>query len=342
MDEVMVVGSLMDTMKSAEIKSDYEEPWRQFVAHMREAHERVLGPTLEDKERNTLFNVGQFKGGYWTSKKTGDVHFYPEGIRDGEYLIHCGILGVDYDGKGVEDPANFLTPAEFSRRMEGVLHITYSTHSSTLERPKFRAFVAIDRLLLGHEDNALSRFVAGVKFPAHTFDSASFDATRGFFLSCHNEAQMDAAFFHSHEGSPIGVDSWLNEFYRRRDLELAEREALRASFPVRKRKARPNTRASAVNYCLAVPVIERNTMLNVGRKLLRDWGPEIAEDVWRQHIASRYISDSRGGSVMTEDETKSTWKWIEEHVEDRRGATINQKQEQENCHEPTKPIPTHA
>ena len=52
-DEVMVSGSLMDTIKSAEIRTVYEEPWEQFVAHMREAHERILGPTLEDKERNS-------------------------------------------------------------------------------------------------------------------------------------------------------------------------------------------------------------------------------------------------------------------------------------------------
>lgn len=217
-DEVMVSGSLMDTIKSAEIRTVYEEPWEQFVAHMREAHERILGPTLEDKERNSLFSVGVFQGGLWTSKTTGKTALYPEGVRDGNHLIHCGVLGFDYDGKGVEDTDKFLTPEEFSRRMKGVLHLTYSTHSSTLERPKFRAFLAIDRLLVGQEYKDLSRFIAGIKYPVHTFNSASFDATRGFFLSCHNSARMDAAFFHAHEGEPIDVDSWLNEFYRRRDI----------------------------------------------------------------------------------------------------------------------------
>jgi hypothetical protein len=322
MNEIIVSGSLMDTIKSAEIKSAYEEPWSQFVADMREAHERVLGPTLADKENNSLFSVGVFQGGTWTSKTTGKTAFYPEGVRDGDHLMHCGVLGFDYDGKSDTDPY-FLTADEFSRRMPDVKHLTYSTHSSTLERPKFRAFLAIDRRLVGQEYKDLSRFIADIKYPAHTFDSASFDATRGFFLSCHNSAQMDAAFFHAHEGKPIGVDSWLNEFYRRRDLELAEREALARP---KKSKVRGNTRSSAVNYCLAVPRVERNNMLSVGCKLLTNWGPEIAQDVWREHIASRYISDSRGGSVLTADEIDSTWRWIEEHATKREGQLPNETQ----------------
>jgi hypothetical protein len=323
MVKMMVAGSLMDTIKRAEIRTVYEEPWHQFVADMREAHERVLGPTMADKENNSLFSVGVFRGGLWTSKTTGKTAFYPEGVRDTEHLIHCGVLGFDYDGKGVDDPAKFLTPAEFSRRLKGVAHITYSTHSSTRERPKFRAFLAIDRLLVGQEYKDFSRFVAGIKYPDYTFDSASFDATRGFFLSCHNSANMDAAFFNSHEGEPLGVDSWLGEFYRRRDVAAAEREAqiaeARAEAAPRKRKPRPNTRSSAINYCLAVPQVERNTMLSVGCKLLKEWGPEIAQDVWREHIASRYISDSRGGSVLTADDVDKTWKWIEEHATSNKG-----------------------
>jgi hypothetical protein len=69
-------------------------------------------------------------------------------------------------------------------------------------------------------------------------------------------------------------------------------------------------------------------MLTVGCKLLREWGPEIAEGVWREHIASRYISDSRGGSVLTADETNKTWQWIEEHAT----TTINKQKELENSH----------
>jgi hypothetical protein len=334
MDKIMMSGSLMGTMKSAEIKTVYEEPWSQFVADMREAHERVLGPTLEDKENNSLFSVGVFQGGQWTSKTTGKTSYYPEGVRDGDHLIHCGLLGFDYDGKSAADPY-FLTADEFSRRMKGVLHLTYSTHSSTLERPKFRAFLAIDRRLVGQEYKDLSRFIADIKYPAHTFDSASFDATRGFFLSCHNSDHMDAAFFHAHEGKPIGVDSWLNEFYRRRDIELADREEERAAREARaqarskKSKGKSKTtspRVRAVNYCLAVPQVERSTMLSVGCKLLREFGSDIAEDVWREHIASRYISDSRGGKSLTEDEAKSSWRWIEEHT------TINNK-ERNNAHE---------
>jgi hypothetical protein len=328
MDEVMVSGSLMDTINSAEIRTVYEEPWSQFVAHMREAHERILGPTLEDKERNSLFNVGVFEGGLWSPKeKPWIVHNYPEGVRDGKHLIHCGVLGFDYDGKGVTDPSKFLTPEEFSRRMKGIVHLTYSTHSSTLERPKFRAFMAIDRYVIGQEYKDLSRFVAGIKYPAHTFDSASFDAVRGFFLSCHNADRMDAAFFHAHEGEPIGVDSWLNEFYRRRDAELAEREAAREARAQRsrsKRKSKSSPRTRAINYCLAVPQVERNTVLTVGCKILREFGAEIAKVVWREHIASRYISDSRGGNVMTDDEVNSTWAWIEEHAT----TTINNKKEE--------------
>jgi hypothetical protein len=224
--DVMMSGSLLDNCFTAEIIERYEAPWDQFVADMHEDHERIIGPTLADKEENTMFSVGQFEGGLWTSKDGKRSATYPEGIRDGDHLNHCGVLGYDYDGKGVDDPTKFLTPEEFSRRMKGVLHFTYTTHGSTTERPKFRAFVAIDRRLVGErgqEYKDLSRFVAGVKFPAHTFDSASFDATRGFFRPCRNSANMDAAFFNIHEGEPLGVDSWLGEFYRRRDLALRER-----------------------------------------------------------------------------------------------------------------------
>jgi hypothetical protein len=279
-----------------------------------------------------MFSVGVFEGGPWTSKSTGITYNFPEGVRDGDHLMYCGVLGYDFDGKGADDD-HFLTAEEFSRRMQGVLHTTYSTHSSTLERPKFRAFVAIDRRLVGvrgQEYKDLSRFVAGVKFPAHKFDGASFDATRGFFRPCHNSANMNAAFFHVHDGDPLGVDSWLGEFYRQREEAAAERKAQIVEAPKsRKRKARPKSRSSAINYCLAVSRVERNTMLNVGCKLLREWGPEIAETVWREHIVSRYISDSRGGSVLTADEVKSTWTWIEEHATKREGQLPNETTKQD-------------
>jgi hypothetical protein len=335
MSEVTVSGSLLDTMKSAEIIARYEEPWEQFVEDMREDHERIIGPTLADKEENTMFSVGTFEGGLWTSKDGKRSATHSEGIRDGDHLLHCRVLGYDFDGKGADDD-HFLTAEEFSRRMQGVLHLTYSTHSSTLYRPKFRAFVAIDRRLVGvrgQEYKDLSRFVAGVKFPAHKFDGASFDATRGFFRPCHNSANMDAAFFHVHDGSPLGVDSWLGEFYRQREVAAAERKAQIIEAPKsRKRKAIPKSRSSAINYCLAVPHVERNTMLNVGCKLLREWGSEIAHDVWREYISSRYISDSRGGSVLTAGEVKSTWAWIEEHTTKREGKLAN-----ETTNTPTRP-----
>jgi hypothetical protein len=330
MSEVTVSGSLLDTMKSAEIIARYEEPWEQFVEDMREDHERIIGPTLADKEENTMFSVGTFEGGLWTSKDGKRSATYSEGIRDGDHLLHCGVLGYDFDGKGADDD-HFLTAEEFSRRMQGVLHLTYSTHSSTLYRPKFRAFVAIDRRLVGvrgQEYKDLSRFVAGVKFPAHKFDGASFDATRGFFRPCHNSANMDAAFFHVHDGSPLGVDSWLGEYYRRRDQALAEKTSVASFPPKRKMRARPNTRASAINYCLAVSHVERNTMLSFGCKLLMNWGPEIALDVWRERIVSRYISASRGSSVLTADEVESTWTWIEEHATKREVKRSNETTKQ--------------
>jgi hypothetical protein len=288
---------------------------------MRLDHERVLA----DKSTNTLFSVGVFEGGLWTSKDGQRTALYPEGVRDGNHLIHCGVLGFDYDGKDVKDGDNFLTADEFSRRMKGVAHITYSTHSSTRERPKFRAFAAIDRLLIGQEYRDLSRFVAHIKFPEFVFDSASFDATRGFFMPCHNSANMDAAFFNSHDGDPLGVDSWLGECYRIRAVAAAERET-HVSVPTRKRKARPNTRSSAINYCLAVHHVERNTVLSVGCKLLTNWGPEIVQDVWREHIVSRYISDSRCGSFLSAVELKSTCACIEEHATKIEGKLPNETQ----------------
>jgi hypothetical protein len=335
---VTVAGSLLDHCFTAEIIARYDESWEQFVEDMKEDHQRIIGPTLADKAQNTMFSVGVFEGGQWTSKDGKRTGFYPEGIRDSDHLMHCGVIGYDFDGKHVTDPADFLTPEEFSRRMKGISHFTYSTHGSTPERPKFRAFVAVDRLLVGdrgQEYKDLSRFVARFKFPEFAFDPASFDATRGFFRPSHNSANMDAAFFNVHAGEPLGVNSWLAECHRRRNIALLAKEHERASrlaaearHPVSKRTGKPS-RKSAINYCLAVPVIERNTMLTVGINLLEKWGPDIASGVWVEHIVSRYVSESRGNKVMTEDEVKSTWQWIVEHA---TTTTTNKQQEEENSH----------
>lgn len=74
-------------------------------------------------------------------------------------------------------------------------------------------------------------------------------------------------------------------------------------------------------------------MLTVGCKLLREWGPEIGKDVWREHIASRYISNSRGGNPLTEEEMKTAWTWIEGHANNNNDNNNNQKEKGSTFHE---------
>ena len=96
-------------------------------------------------------------------------------------------------------------------------YVLYSTHSHTIDNPRYRIIIPVDRAMTPDEYQAVSRRIAD-DIGIDSFDPSTHQAERlMYWPSCPKD--VDYVYQHS-EGSLVSVDQYLNTYRDWRDTSL--------------------------------------------------------------------------------------------------------------------------
>lgn len=163
-------------------------PFRQTFAELVEYIRRPI--VREKKDQDGGLALGRFR----------------EGVRRLSHFEGTSLVGLDYDdGK--------LTSEQLHAALGGSQHVVYPTFSSTPEKPKSRAILALDRVVdLATHKRIMWVLYARANERGFVLDAACKDATRWWFCPIvHTDRQEHYQVHVSEEGAdPLRVDALLS------------------------------------------------------------------------------------------------------------------------------------
>lgn len=151
-------------------------------------------PKLPKKQRDALKDHGGFVGGHLKGgiRKNGNVS--------------CRSLGA-LDADHIDLACDFIN--EIKTALGGTEYFIYSTHSHTLQNPRYRLVILFSREISEDEYPALMRMVAN-KIGIDYFDDSTYQANRMmFWASCPSNGDF---VFEEEQGNPLNPDSYLSMY----------------------------------------------------------------------------------------------------------------------------------
>ena len=159
-----------------------------------------------------LKDVGGFVGGYLKDGRRKDAN-----------VVSRSVISLDADFA----PIDFVETLELFNNYEGYV---YSTHSHTIEHPRYRLILLLDREVSGEEYGAVSRKIAsdiGIDY----FDDTTYQASRLMYWAS-TPKDIKAEFYHL-EGEAVKVDEVLARYKDWQDMsewpESSRSQGLRKS-----------------------------------------------------------------------------------------------------------------
>lgn len=248
--------------RSSTVTQQYRWEWQEIVARLRNVI-KTEETARQYKELSKSQKV-----------EVKDVGFFIGGLAEKRKVAFRQLLVLDIDEGGDDALDNVRA------WLKGRTYIIHSTHSSTVDEPRYRVVAPLSRIVVADEYGGIMR-ILHEKFNL-PIDVATFDFNRIMFLPSVPK-DMDY-FFETQNGEPIDVSALLDENDDWRNLSDVE-------IPKKVQVQDPKYKGGIVGaFCAKVSIREAmDTYLS---------------DVWRKETRDRYTlkgATTTGGGIIYED-----------------------------------------
>lgn len=279
MDTTIIIAT--GKSRSARSWTSKKMTWSELVSKL--AEPTVTNETaaeyakMSKADQGRKKDVGGFVGGYIS----GNGRRIRGAVKE-RYLIT-----LDADNPG-ED---FIV--DLDMELGGMEYVLYSTHSHTVDNPRYRVIIPVDRPMTPDEYQAVSRRIAdniGIGF----FDPSTHQAERLMYWPSHPK-DVEYVYQHS-EGSLVSVDTYLSTYRDWRDTSLwptSEKES-QIRLDAAKKQGNPLEKKGLIGaFCRSYSITEA----------IHKFLPEVYEPTAVEDRYTYVAGSSVGGLVIYDNDT---------------------------------------